>query len=114
MHWVAEESLRCNFVRHNGEILAISQKQLHGAQRYSSFSNDRVRFVLTISKPDSITTSAYRASQLIEGDSGSFASVSRGHCRLFLSVGDQYPGSWMRQVIDISYASGVDIAASII
>ena len=48
MHCVAEESLRCNFVRHNGEILAISQKQLHGTQRYSSFSNDRVMFVLRI------------------------------------------------------------------
>src|SRR5438876_4162327 len=31
-----------------------------------------------------------------DDDGSSFASVSRGHCHLFLSVGDQgNPGSWM-------------------
>jgi hypothetical protein len=31
-----------------------------------------------------------------EDDGNSFASVSRGHCHLFLSVGDQgNPGSWI-------------------
>src|SRR6266436_103451 len=31
-----------------------------------------------------------------DDDGNSFASVSRGHCHLFLSVGDQgNPGSWM-------------------
>jgi|SRR5471030_2269433 len=31
-----------------------------------------------------------------DDDGNSFASISRGHCQLFLSAGDQgHPGSWM-------------------
>ena len=89
MHCAAEESLRCNFVRRNGEILAISQKQLHGAQRYTSFSlTTGLCLVLRVKELEASLNSSPRTKlhKLIEGDSSSFASVSRGHCRLFLSV----------------------------